>query len=435
MSRPVRRRTRAIRAFLGRLFAGIDLVPVLRRRQPRVGGRLVSRCRLRRPLRTGRRDRARPPESIAHAAYLRIDARRAEVAFLVADDYQGNGISTIMLAHLAGRSPPRNGIATFIADVLPANHRMIEVFRQSGFPVELRSSPEVIKIEFPTSMTAEAIARFDERDRIAAVAAVRRVLEPRSVAVIGASRRRGTVGGEILHNLLAADFSGAVYAVNPARRAVQGLDAYGSVAEHARAGRPRRRWRFPPQRVLGVARTAPRRACTPCGDLRRVRRGWRRRGRAPARAARRSAATPGCGWSAPTASACSTPLPTSGSTRPSRRIAHRPGAIGFMSQSGGLGIAIIEAAAAGNRTVVVRLGRQQGRPVRQRHAAATGSRIPAPRSRCSTSSRSATHASSRGSRRRFARSQAGDGGQERTLGGRCHARPRPTPARSCRPPM
>ena len=42
-----------------------------------------------------------PRQIIAHAAYIRIDAERAEVAFLVADDWQGWGISTILLAHLA----------------------------------------------------------------------------------------------------------------------------------------------------------------------------------------------------------------------------------------------------------------------------------------------------------------------------------------------
>ena len=81
-----------------------------------------------------------------------------------------------MLAHLA-EAADAESIGTFVADVLPANHRMIETFRQSGFPVELRSEPGVIKIEFPTSISAEGIALFAERDRTVAVAAVRRVLD------------------------------------------------------------------------------------------------------------------------------------------------------------------------------------------------------------------------------------------------------------------
>ncbi len=80
-------------------------------------------------------------------------------------------------------------------------------------------------------MTPAALERFEERERTGAVAAVRSFLEPRSVAVIGASRRRGTIGGEVLHNLLAAEFNGAVYPVNSRADVVQSLPAYRSIAE------------------------------------------------------------------------------------------------------------------------------------------------------------------------------------------------------------
>jgi acetate---CoA ligase (ADP-forming) len=171
-----------------------------------------------------------PPEVIAHATYVRMSERKAEVAFLVADTWQERGISTILLAHLA-EVADRHGITTFWADVLPHNHRMIGVFRASGFPVDMRSTPDGIEIELPTSLTAEGVKRFQERDRIAAVAAARAFLAPRSVAVIGASRRRGTVGAEILHNLLAAEFQGVVYAVNPHADVVQSLPGYGSIGD------------------------------------------------------------------------------------------------------------------------------------------------------------------------------------------------------------
>ena len=171
-----------------------------------------------------------PRVIIAHATYVRIDYGRAEVAFLVADAWQGRGISTILLAHLA-EVAEAHGFTTFIAQVLPNNHRMIKVFRESGFPVQLRSSPDALEVEMPTSLSAAAIERFEERERIGAIAAVKSFLEPKSVAVIGASRRRGTIGGEILHNLLAAEFNGAVYAVNDKADVVQSLPAYHSVTD------------------------------------------------------------------------------------------------------------------------------------------------------------------------------------------------------------
>ena len=70
-----------------------------------------------------------PHEIVAHAGYVRIDADRAEVAFMVADQWQGKGISTIMLAHLA-HVAKQQGISTFSAEVLPANHRMLDGCRK-----------------------------------------------------------------------------------------------------------------------------------------------------------------------------------------------------------------------------------------------------------------------------------------------------------------
>src|SRR5579884_3853626 len=171
-----------------------------------------------------------PRVIIAHAVYARIDAARAEVAFLVTDAWQGYGIATILLAHLA-EVAQQHGISTFVAEVLPQNHRMVDVFRESGFPVEVRSRPDVVDVELPTSLSPVAVERFEERGRLASVAAVRSFLAPRSVAVIGASRHRGTIGGEILHNLITRGFSGPIYPVNPRADRIQSLRAYRTIAE------------------------------------------------------------------------------------------------------------------------------------------------------------------------------------------------------------
>jgi acetyl coenzyme A synthetase (ADP forming)-like protein len=167
---------------------------------------------------------------VGHASYVGTDDGRAEVAFAVVDQLQGKGLGTILLAHLA-EAASEAGIALFEAEVLTANHRMVEVFRESGFPVEISSAPGSIHVELPTSLSADARERFENRDRIAAAAAVRRFLEPRSVAVIGASRERGSVGGEIFHNLLEAGFEGVVYPVNPAAEVVQSVRSYPSISE------------------------------------------------------------------------------------------------------------------------------------------------------------------------------------------------------------
>jgi acetyl coenzyme A synthetase (ADP forming)-like protein len=170
------------------------------------------------------------PTIVAQAGYVRNDGDRAEVAFAVADTFQGRGISTILLGQLA-EIAQAVGITTFDASVLSENHRMIGVFRESGFKVSTHASAGVIELEFPTSLRPEAIERFAGREQMAAMAALEHVLVPGSVAVIGASRTRGTIGAELFHNLLSNGFNGPVYPVNPSAPVVQSVVAYPTVLD------------------------------------------------------------------------------------------------------------------------------------------------------------------------------------------------------------
>ena len=167
---------------------------------------------------------------IGHASYDRVGPDSAEVAFIVADDRQGRGIATLLLEELAERAQEA-GISTFCADVLAENARMLRVFHESGFPTRLRAEPGAVLVEFPTALTGPARERFERREQIAAAAAVRALLYPATVAVIGASRRRGTIGGELFHNLLNGGFTGPVYPVNPNADVVQSVAAYRSIGD------------------------------------------------------------------------------------------------------------------------------------------------------------------------------------------------------------
>src|SRR3954449_5747937 len=151
---------------------------------------------------------------VANAVFELERADRAEVAFAVADEMQGRGLATVLIAHLAQVAAAR-GVTTFTATVLPENRRMISVFRESGFPVHVHASPDGIELEFPTELGEDARRKFESRDRVAAVAAVERVLRPRSIAVIGASRRRDSFGGAIFRHVLDNGFHGELYPVNP----------------------------------------------------------------------------------------------------------------------------------------------------------------------------------------------------------------------------
>src|SRR6266508_1028592 len=165
---------------------------------------------------------------VGHAVYLRTAPERAEVALAVADAMQGHGLGTLLVGQLA-EVAHAHAIPLFEAQVLPENRRMLDVFRESGFPVAMRAEPGVIVVEFPTSLTPAALERFERREQTAAVAALRTFLSPQSVAVVGASRHRGGIAGEVFHNLLAAGFNGPVYPVSPKAEVVQSVVAFSTV--------------------------------------------------------------------------------------------------------------------------------------------------------------------------------------------------------------
>jgi acetyl coenzyme A synthetase (ADP forming)-like protein len=169
---------------------------------------------------------------VGHAGFERQPDHpdRAEVALEIADAMQGKGLGTILLGQLA-EAANQIGVQVLDAEVLAENHQMVKVFRDCGFPVKTHTLPGVLLIEFPTSLSPEALERFERREQVAASAAMRAFFEPRSVAVIGASRRRGTVSGELFHNLLAAGFNGPVYPVNPKASVVQSVLAHKSVLD------------------------------------------------------------------------------------------------------------------------------------------------------------------------------------------------------------
>lgn len=166
---------------------------------------------------------------VGHGLYVAA-GDRAEVAFAVAEEMQGRGLATILLAHLA-EVAAENGIPTFVAEVLPQNHRMIDVFRQSGFPTHTQTEPGLLRVEMPTSFSPDSLAQFEERDRLAARAAVRPILEPRAVALVGASRRQGSVGAEVFANLVESGYPGPFFPVNPAVERLRSVPVFPRLEE------------------------------------------------------------------------------------------------------------------------------------------------------------------------------------------------------------
>jgi acetyl coenzyme A synthetase (ADP forming)-like protein len=165
---------------------------------------------------------------VGHAMYVEIQPRKAELALAVADAYQGRGLGTILLGQLA-EAAAEAGLDVLEAVVRPENHTMLHMLRESGFPVRARSEPGEVHAELPTKITPEGVRQFEDRERLAAVAAVTHLLAPGSVAVIGASRQAGSIGAAVLHNLIANGYRGPLYPVNPAATEIEGIRAFPSV--------------------------------------------------------------------------------------------------------------------------------------------------------------------------------------------------------------
>src|SRR5690348_3525876 len=145
---------------------------------------------------------------------------QAEVAFAVADDMHHRGIATLLLEHLVSYARG-HGIATFIAETLSENKAMLGVFADAGLPVRRRFAEGVYQLTFPLPSEVAGttldgyLNAVAARERRADAASLRRVFAPESVAVIGASRRPGTVGRAILDNIRAGGYAGRLYTVNP----------------------------------------------------------------------------------------------------------------------------------------------------------------------------------------------------------------------------
>jgi acetyl coenzyme A synthetase (ADP forming)-like protein len=154
---------------------------------------------------------------------------RAEFALAVADEWHGRGAGTVMLEHLS-RLASEAGIERFEADVLEDHVAMLRMLAHLGFEVSERTRQGVVRALFPVRLTEKARRASDARVAAASAESVRALLHPRSVALVGASRRPGTIGHALLANLKRDGFAGAVYPVNPEAAEIEGLRTYPSVA-------------------------------------------------------------------------------------------------------------------------------------------------------------------------------------------------------------
>jgi acetyl coenzyme A synthetase (ADP forming)-like protein len=158
------------------------------------------------------------------------DPTTAEVAFSVADDQQGRGLGTELLQLLTTYARGR-GIHRFRAFVLPENRQMMRVFRNSGFELTRTLDDGVYTVDFPVEESESSLSAWAERERRAVTASLLPMFFPRAIAVIGASTNPESIGSRLFRNLLRDGFTGPLYPVNPTARVVNSVRAYPTVGD------------------------------------------------------------------------------------------------------------------------------------------------------------------------------------------------------------
>ncbi|MFY1670822.1 GNAT family N-acetyltransferase [Plantactinospora sp. WMMB334] len=186
----------------------------------------------------------RPPSPTEHGAVLAETAGQlagvasyevgdggagAEFAVFVADAHRDRGIGTLLLEHLRAVAGTA-GVTELRGDVLPANAAMLRVAAGLTGRAGSRIEDAVLAVGLPTDVTEAELGAADARDRVAERASLRPLLAPRSVAVVGAGRKPGGIGHETLRSLLRYNFTGRVYPVNPHATEVCGLPAHPSLS-------------------------------------------------------------------------------------------------------------------------------------------------------------------------------------------------------------
>jgi acyl-CoA synthetase (NDP forming)/RimJ/RimL family protein N-acetyltransferase len=166
---------------------------------------------------------------VARLDRLPEDDHAAEFAVLVEDAEQGRGIGTALLRALF--EPAQHlEISHFKGSFLPENRRLRHVLSEAGFEPAFTNAYGAVETSFKAVPSERFLHSTDEQDRKAAVEALRSVLAPSSIAVVGASRDPKSIGGLLLTNLR-DHYRGTLYAVNPAAADVQGVASYPTIGD------------------------------------------------------------------------------------------------------------------------------------------------------------------------------------------------------------
>ena len=168
---------------------------------------------------------------VAFASFDRLNAHEsvAQIAFVVDESFQHRGIATLLFESLVAYAHSM-GVEQFLAEVLEQNTHMLNILTSTGLRSTTVNHGGTVRIEIDLRPTAKYRALCDEREANAEVASTSAILRPNTVAVVGAGRTSGSAGHEVVRSILAGDFSGTVYPVNPSARSICGVKAFATLS-------------------------------------------------------------------------------------------------------------------------------------------------------------------------------------------------------------
>ena len=155
----------------------------------------------------------------------RIGPDAAEVAMLVADAEHGHGVGSLLLEHAAAACRDR-GIHRLHAEVLAENGAMLRVLLDAGFDLTRRTDHGVVVVEMSTEATARALEAADRRERASEARSLHPLLYPRAVALAGVRRSGGGLGHAVLRAIVDGGFTGELHLVHPAASSIDGITAF-----------------------------------------------------------------------------------------------------------------------------------------------------------------------------------------------------------------
>jgi acyl-CoA synthetase (NDP forming)/GNAT superfamily N-acetyltransferase len=157
------------------------------------------------------------------------DGDTAEISVAVADGLHHRGVGTLLIEHLVSAARAE-GITTFTADALSENRDVLRLFADLGLRMARRFDGPEVRCTISLTEDDTYLTAVEARGRAADVASLEPLLRPRTVAVVGAGRKPGSVGRAVLHHLHTGGFTGRLFAVNPHASSILGVPCHSSVS-------------------------------------------------------------------------------------------------------------------------------------------------------------------------------------------------------------